>query len=77
MGRTCGMGGLQERCVERFGWGKTERKRELVRTVRRCEDNVKIDLKEMRWESVDWIDLAQDTDRWRALVNAVMKLWVP
>jgi len=33
--------------------------------------------KEIRWESVDWIDLAQDTGRWRALVNAVLKLWVP
>jgi len=45
--------------------------------MRRCEDNVKIGFKEIGWESVDWTDLAQDTDRWRALVNAVMKLWVP
>ena len=71
------MCGLRERCVQRFGWGETERKRELERTVRRCEDNVKIGFKEIRWEIVDWIDLAQDTDKWRDLVDAVMKLWVP
>jgi hypothetical protein len=35
-----------------------------------------IDLKEIRWEGVDWIHLAQDRNRWRALVNTVMKLWV-
>ena len=68
---------VRERCVQRFGWGETERKRELGRTVRRCEDNAKIDFKEIRWERVDWIDVAQDTDKWRALVDAVMKLWVP
>jgi hypothetical protein len=77
MGGTCGMCGLQERCVQYFGWGETERKRELERTVVRCEDNVKIDFKEIRREIVDWIDLAQDMDRWRALVNAVLKLWGP
>ena len=47
------MCGLGERCVQRFGWGETERKREIRRTVLRCDDNVKIDFKEIRWESVD------------------------
>jgi hypothetical protein len=60
-----------------LGGGGTERKRELGRTVRRYENNIKIDFKERGWEIVDWTDLAQDTDRWRALVSAVMKLWVP
>jgi hypothetical protein len=39
------------------------------------EDNIKMDLQEVGW-GMNWIELAQDTDRWRALVNAVMTLWV-
>jgi hypothetical protein len=40
-------------------------------------DNIKIDLTEMGWDGVDWTDLGQDRDQWRALVNTVMHLWVP
>jgi hypothetical protein len=40
-------------------------------------DNIKIDLREMGWDGVDWIDLAQDRDQWRAVVNAVTNLRVP
>jgi hypothetical protein len=40
-------------------------------------DNIKIDRREIGWDGVDWIDLAQDTDRWRALVNTVTNLRVP
>jgi hypothetical protein len=40
-------------------------------------DNIKMDLLEIGWGGVDWISLAQDRDKWRALVNAVMDLWVP
>jgi hypothetical protein len=40
-------------------------------------DNIKMDLREMGWDVMDWIDLAQDRDQWRALVNMVMNLWVP
>jgi hypothetical protein len=43
----------------------------------RWEDDIKMDLQEVGWEGVDWIDMAQDRDRWRAFVNAVMNLWVP
>jgi hypothetical protein len=40
-------------------------------------DNIKMDLGEIGWGDMDWIGLAQDRDKWRALVNAVMNLWVP
>jgi hypothetical protein len=40
-------------------------------------DNIKMDLRELEWGGMDWIDLAQDRDQWRALVNMVMNFWVP
>ena len=49
----------------------------LERPRRRWEDNIKMDLQEGGWGIMDWIDLAQDKDRWRALVNLVMNLRVP
>jgi hypothetical protein len=57
--------------------GKPEGKRPLGRPRRRWVDNIKIDFRETGWDGVDWIDLAQDTDQWRALVNKVMNLRVP
>ena len=57
--------------------GKPEGKRPLGILRRRWEDNIKMDLREVGWGGMDWISLAQDRDRWRALVNAVMNLWVP
>ena len=45
--------------------------------MRRWEDSIKIDLQEVGIGGIDWIDLAQDRNRWRAVVNAVMNLWVP
>jgi hypothetical protein len=54
-----------------------EGKRPLGRPRRRWVDNIKIDLREIRWDGMDWIDLAEDRDQWRALVIAVMKLRVP
>jgi hypothetical protein len=57
--------------------GKPEGRRPLGRPRRRWEDNIKMDLKEIRFGDVDWIDLAQDKDRWRALVNTVMSLRFP
>jgi len=57
--------------------GKSEGKRPLGRRRRRWEDNIKMDLQEVGWVGMDWIGLAQDRDRWRALVNAVMNLRVP
>jgi hypothetical protein len=57
--------------------GKPEGRRPLGRPRRRWEDNTKMDLREVGWGGMDWINLAQDRDRWRALVNAVMNLRVP
>jgi len=57
--------------------GKPEVKRPLGRPRHRCEDNIKMDLQDVGWRGMDWIDLAQDRDRWWALVNVVMNLWVP
>jgi hypothetical protein len=57
--------------------GKPEGKRPLERPRRRCMDNIKIDLREIRWDGMDRIDVAQDKDQWRALVSTVMKLRVP
>jgi hypothetical protein len=57
--------------------GRREGRRPLERHSHRWEDNNKIDLQEVEWEGVDWIYIAQDRDRWRALVNEVMNLRLP
>jgi hypothetical protein len=56
--------------------GKPERRRPLGRPRRRRVDNIKMDLTEIGWDGVEWIDLAQDRDQWRALVNTAMNLLV-
>jgi hypothetical protein len=61
--------------------GKSKRRiqgnRSLGRPTRRWEDNIKMDLQEVGCGGMDWIELAQDKDRWWALVNAIMNLRVP
>ena len=65
------------RGVHRVLVGKPEGKRPLGRPRRRREDNIKMDLQEVRGGCEDWMDLAQDGDRWRALVSTVMHVRVP
>ena len=57
--------------------GKPEISRLLVRPRRKWRDNIKMDIKGVGWVGMNWIDLAQDRDGWRSLVNAVMNLRVP
>jgi hypothetical protein len=64
------------RNVYRVLVGKPKGKRPLERPRYRWEDGIKMDLREISWGGVEWIHLAQDRDRWRAVVNAVMKLRV-
>jgi hypothetical protein len=57
--------------------GEPEGKRPLGRPRRTWVDNIRLDLREVGWGNVDWIGLAQDRNRWRALVNSVLNLRVP
>ena len=57
--------------------GKPTGKRQLGRPRRRWEDDINMDLQEVGCEGMDWIDVAQDRDRWRVLVNAVPNILVP
>jgi len=67
----------EERGVCRVLEGKPEGNRPLGRPRRRWVDNIRMDLQEVGCGYVDWIGPAQDRDRWRTLVSAVMNLWVP
>ena len=67
----------QGRGVHRVLMGRPEGKRPLGRHRRRWEDNIKMDLQEVGCEGMDWIEVTQDRDRWRALVSTVMNLRVP
>jgi hypothetical protein len=68
---------MREKNAYRLLVGKPEGNRPLGRPRRRFVDNIKMDLGEVGWGDVDWFGLAQDRNRWIALVNAVMNLLVP
>jgi hypothetical protein len=67
----------KDRGVYRVLVGKPEGKRPLGKTRRRWEDNIKMDRQEVAGGREDWMELAQDRDRWRALVSTVKKFRVP
>jgi hypothetical protein len=68
----------EKRNAYRILMGRPERKRPLGRPRCRWVDNIKMNLREIGWGGgMDWIDLAQDREQWRAFVNVVMSLWVP
>jgi hypothetical protein len=73
MDRACSTHGEKSN-VYRILVGKPEGKRPPGRPTRRCVDNIKIHLREIGWDGMDWIDMVQDRDQWRALVNTVMNL---
>jgi hypothetical protein len=68
---------LEKRNPYRILVGKPEGKRPVGRPRRGCVGNIKIDLTEIEWGGMDWIDLALNRDQWRALVTTVMNLLVP
>jgi hypothetical protein len=76
MGRECSTNGAK-RTAYRTLVGKPEGNRPLARPRRRFVDNMKMDLRGIEFYGMDWVDLAQDRDQWRAFVNTVMKLRVP
>jgi hypothetical protein len=57
-------------------WWETQKKEDHKEDRRRWEDNIKMGPRKMGWGGIDWIDLAQDGDQWRALVIAIMNVWV-
>jgi hypothetical protein len=76
MGRACRTKGEKTNAYRIFV-GKQEGKRPLGRPRRRSVFNIKMDLREIGWDGKDWINVAQDRDQWRALVNMVINLRVP
>jgi hypothetical protein len=74
MGRVCSTNGEKR---NRILVGNPEGKRPLERPRRRSVDNIIKDLREIGWDGMDWIDLAQYRDQWKALANTVMNLRVP
>jgi hypothetical protein len=67
----------EKRNAYRMLVGKPEGKRPLGRRRLRWVDNTKIDLRDIGWDGMDWIDLTQDRDQWKALVNTLMNFRVP
>jgi hypothetical protein len=76
MGRACSTNGEKWNAY-RILVGNPEGKRPVGRPTRRWVNIIKMDHRDIGWGGMDWIDLAQDMDQWRAFVNAVMNFWVP
>jgi hypothetical protein len=76
MGGSCSTNGREENAY-RLLVGKAEGKRPLGRPRRRWVDNIRMDVGDVGWGDVDWIGLAEDRNRWRAVVNSVLNLRAP
>jgi hypothetical protein len=76
MGRACSLHGREGQCIVGLV-EKLEGKRPVGRSRCSLQGDIKMDLKEIEWDFIDWINLAQDRDEWPALVNMVKKLQVP
>ena len=76
MGRPCGRNGRKKSAYTVLLW-KHEGTGTVEKPRGRWEDNIKMYVKEVGWEGVDWISLFQDRQEWRAVVNTVMNHWVP
>jgi hypothetical protein len=77
LGGACSTNGREKKNAYRLLVRKSEGRRPLGRPRRRWLDNIRMDLVEVEWGDVDWIGLAQDRDRWRALVNSVLTPRIP
>jgi hypothetical protein len=77
MGEACSTYGEGGEEYTGFWWGNLKERKPLGRPRRRWEDNIKMNIQKVECGDMDWIELAQDRDRWWALVNAVMNLRVP
>jgi predicted small integral membrane protein len=77
MGGACSTNGGEKRNAYGFLVGKPEGRRSLARPRLRWVDNIRMDLVAVGWADLDWIGLAEDRDRWRALANSVLNLGVP
>jgi hypothetical protein len=66
---------VKKRNAYRILVGNPEEKRPLGRPRRRWVENIEIDFRELGWDGMNWIELAQDRDQWRALVNTIMNFW--
>ena len=76
MGRACSTYGGEVH-TRFFFVAKPEGRRPLERSSRIWQNNIKMDIGEVNWQGMDWIDLAQEKDRWRAFVNSVINFGVP
>jgi hypothetical protein len=76
MGRACSTNG-EKRNAYRILVGNPDGKRPMGRLRHRWVDNIKMDIREIGWDGMDWIDLAQDRDQWRTLMNTMVKFRVP
>ena len=76
MGRAYSTYWGENRCTQGF-CGETRGKETAWKTQAWMRDNIKIYLRKVGWEGMDWVELTEDRYRWRAVVNAVMNLWVP